>query len=617
MNFKKYYTLMLTILFISTATYIYGAADTALTQDATLSGGNQFLYPGAARQKMILANLEQGQSSTAAETYNDPNKSIATEVGSSDAGKQLQLIGDSFGSTITAAMRKKYLSGYESLLPVFGENLFARQIQLPLIPLHNPEYLISIGDQIAITIWGELEIAQQFTVDSQGNIFLPKIGPIHVAGLLNKELNRIIDSAIKSVFKDNINIYANLVTAQPIKVFVSGYALMPGLYAGISSNSILYFLSKAGGVILNQGSFRDIKIVRNGKVIKKIDLYNFLRNGTLPYIQLQQRDSIVVGPSMGSINVSGKVYRSASYEPGENGIALKNLINLAGASSDATYVLIQDNKGYLPKQSYIKLEDVNKQIIYSGEEITLISDQNSNFVRASISGAAFTPHHIIVPTGTTLEEIMNKFVKLKPRANAPDTQLFRKKIAIQQKAAIMSNLLNFERDAYTSNVLTAEGALIQTKFADLVTQYVNKIKEVEPKGQLVIHSPDEWKSIQVEDEDVINIPYQTQVVRVDGCVLTPTALILKPDFDLGDYIAAAGGYTNIADTSNIIIASQNGTIKNTSLAWYNFWSSVPELKAGDHIMILPGTSTQGLTVLTAVAQVIYQVAISARMVTLF
>ncbi|MCP4178856.1 MAG: polysaccharide export protein [bacterium] len=617
MKFKKTIFYITVLLIISVVNCSYGAPGTALAQDSTLSGGNQFLYPGAAKQKMILANLEQTQNSTAAETYNDPNKTIATEVGTSDAGRELQLIGDSFGSTITDAMRKKYLSGYENLLPVFGENLFARKLKLPLISLHNPEYLISIGDKIAITIWGELEVAQQFTVDSQGNIFLPKVGPIHVAGLQNKELNQIISSAISSVFKDNVHIYANLVTAQPIKVFVSGYVVMPGLYAGISSNSILYFLSNAGGIILNQGSFRDIKVIRNGKLIQRVDLYNFLKNGTLPYVQLQQRDSIVVGPTMGSIDVSGKVFRSASYEPGKKGILLKDLLSLGGTTADATYALIEDNKGHLPKQSYINLKDVKDQIIYSGEEVTLISDQNANFVRASISGAASTPHHIVVPRGTTLDEVMNKYVKLKPEANVAATQLFRKKLAIQQKAAIMSNLLNFERDAYTSNVLTAEGALIQTKFADLVTQFVNKVKQVEPKGQLVIYSPDEWKSIHIENEDVINIPYKTQVVRVDGCVLTPTALIIKNDFDLGDYIRAAGGYTNMADTANIIIASQNGRIYNTSLAWYNFWSSVPDLKPGDHVMVLPGTSTQGLTVLTALAQVVYQVAISARMVTLF
>ena len=134
-------------------------------------------------------------------------------------------------------------------LKVFGANLFNSQCStLPKIALYNPNYLISIGDKISITIWGAFEYGENVTVDSQGNIFLPKVGPVKVRGIKNKDLNSTVNKALKKTFESNVTAYANLLTAQPIEVFVSGYVAKPGLYGGMSSDSILYFLCKSGGI---------------------------------------------------------------------------------------------------------------------------------------------------------------------------------------------------------------------------------------------------------------------------------------------------------------------------------------------------------------------------------
>ena len=172
-------------------------------------------------------------------------------------------------------------------LNVFGANLFSNQCRsLPQIALYHPNYLISIGDKISLSIWGAFEYTTVAQVDSQGNIFIPKVGPVHVADIPNKDLNEVISAALKKTFERNVTVYANLMSAQPVQVFVSGYVAKPGLYDGMSSDSALYFLCKAGGILTQQGSFRHVDLVRNGKVISHIDLYNFLLDGVMPFSQL-------------------------------------------------------------------------------------------------------------------------------------------------------------------------------------------------------------------------------------------------------------------------------------------------------------------------------------------
>ncbi|WP_200147452.1 polysaccharide biosynthesis/export family protein, partial [Francisella philomiragia] len=90
-------------------------------------------------------------------------------------------------------------------LQVFGANLFSSQCQnLPQMALYNPNYLLSIGDKISITLWGAFEYSAVAEVDSQGNIFIPKVGPVHVADIPNKDLNKVIGDAIKRTFEKNV-----------------------------------------------------------------------------------------------------------------------------------------------------------------------------------------------------------------------------------------------------------------------------------------------------------------------------------------------------------------------------------------------------------------------------
>jgi protein involved in polysaccharide export with SLBB domain len=112
-------------------------------------------------------------------------------------------------------------------------------------------------------------------VDAQGNVFLPNVGPIPVAGTKNAELTAKMRAGLGRVYARNFEVYTNLLTAKPVAVFVTGGVKRPGRYAGVPSDSALFFLEQAGGIDPRLGSYRNISVLRAGQKLAELDLYDF------------------------------------------------------------------------------------------------------------------------------------------------------------------------------------------------------------------------------------------------------------------------------------------------------------------------------------------------------
>src|SRR5690606_17024871 len=137
----------------------------------------------------------------------------------------------------------------------------------------NADYTLAIGDRVALRMWGAFSFQDVQTVDPQGNIFLPNVGPVTVAGVRNTDLNDVIRSAVREVYRANVDVYASLEASQPVRVFVTGFVRAPGQYPGVSADSILDFLLRAGGVDPARGSYIDIRLLRAGQERASFNLY--------------------------------------------------------------------------------------------------------------------------------------------------------------------------------------------------------------------------------------------------------------------------------------------------------------------------------------------------------
>ncbi|MDO5538161.1 MAG: polysaccharide export protein, partial [Desulfovibrionaceae bacterium] len=114
------------------------------------------------------------------------------------------------------------------------------------------------------------------------------------AGLKQSALSGAVRAKLTSVFPENVEIYVNLQSAQPVAVYVAGSVPNPGRYAGGPQDSVMSFLDRAGGILPEQGSYRNIKVLRGKKTIGRVDLYSYIQDGSLPNIRFRDGDTILV-----------------------------------------------------------------------------------------------------------------------------------------------------------------------------------------------------------------------------------------------------------------------------------------------------------------------------------
>ena len=222
--------------------------------------------------------------------------------------------------------------GYE--LPLFGANLFDNvpSTFAPIDRVSVPsDYVIGPGDELLIRAWGQLDIELNSTVDRSGNVYIPKVGNVSVAGVRYQELPDRLKSAIGRVFHD-FEVTASLGQLRSISIFVVGQARRPGQYTVSSLSSLVNALFATGGPSVN-GSLRHIQLKRGSTVVTELDLYELLLQGDKSKdAALQAGDVIFIPPVTDLAAVSGAVNNPAIYEL-KGKTDLSGLIALAGGLS--------------------------------------------------------------------------------------------------------------------------------------------------------------------------------------------------------------------------------------------------------------------------------------------
>ncbi len=487
-------------------------------------------------------------------------------------------------------------------ISVFGEQLFLGRFALEQYTGFNPDYQVAIGDRITVRMWGAVQYEGTLTVDPQGNIFIPQVGPVNVLGVRNAEVNNVVESAIRRVFKDIVGVYASLETAVPVKVFVTGFVKNPGLYGGLSSNSVLYYLDRAGGVDPQRGSFIDITVLRGAQIRKKINLYDFLLNGKLELIQMVDGDTVFVAPKKSTFTVAGEVFNPYQFEFDGDFISGKYAMELAKPKPGATNLTVTRKQGLEKYTEYYSLDDIEKIQIYNGDEINVFSDRYPGTILVRVEGAHAGSRALVLPYGATLKDALPKIVP-NVRSNLEAIQIYRKSVAQRQKEMIIASLQQLQSYALTGRAETQEEANLRAKEAELIMKFIDVAKNIEPKGQVVLGSLEEAKQMLLEDGDVIVIPEKKSTVLVHGEVRFPNAILHLPNKDINYYMEQAGGFTQRANKSVIIVLHQNGKFEEADKA---------KIQPGDEIFVLPKIEAKNIEIVRGITQILYQIAVTAR-----
>ncbi|QKS22795.1 polysaccharide biosynthesis/export family protein [Vreelandella titanicae] len=488
-------------------------------------------------------------------------------------------------------------------LPPFGANLFTGGFRGAMGDGLNPDYRIKPGDQVTVRAWGAFELDRVLPVDAQGNIFIPGSGPLNVEGQSSQQVDASVRQAITSVYPDNVQVYTNLQGVQPVAVYVTGYVENPGRYAGTPNDSLLYFLDQSGGIDQDLGSYRQIRVMRDGRNVATVDLYDFLINGNIPRPQFQDGDTIVVEERGPAIAVGGDVHREYRYEMTGNSLSGAELVNLARLRSGVSHVLLRGDREEGPIAQYFPIDMFAGQTIRSGDEVLFSSDKRSETIVVEVEGSYYGPSRYALPRDARLSELLDAIAVPENMTAVESISIKRESVKEQQAQSLEESLRRLETTYLGAPSSTNEEAQIRVQEAELIQDFISRASELEPSGRLVVAYDGRISDIRLQDGDVVTIPEVSDSMLISGEVLVPQAAVYRPGMSVIDYVEGAGGFTDRADDDHILVVRQNGAVENARNV---------NLRPGDEILVMPAAPTHNLQLASTITQILYQVAVATR-----
>jgi len=487
---------------------------------------------------------------------------------------------------------------------VFGAALFTQTPQSSS-DAPNPNYVLAPGDRVSVRAWGAVESELVGVIDPAGNLFLPNIGPIRVAGTRVGDLQSVVESEIRKVYTTQVQVYATVLSTQRIGVFVTGFVRAPGRYAGTASDSILDFLVRAGGVDPGRGSHREISIRRNNQTVATADLYGFLLEGRLPPVRLQEGDTIVVGRQRAMVGADGAVRNNYLFESNSRAsLSGRELIDLARPLPAATNAVVRGVRSAQPFSRYMSLGELAQQTLLDQDTVTFVADVAARTIRVSVEGSRLYPSVLVADRDITLCQLLDHIAVDAALANTEGVFILRPGLALQQKRSIDEALDRLERQLFLAPAATTRIAESRAQEAALISQYISRARRVQPEGRLVVMGADgSCAPLRLQNGDIVVIPERSQTVMVQGEVNFPQAVVWREGWTVAQFIEAAGGLTPRGNNSTLMLRRPSGqAILNPT---------VPP-QPGDELIALPYLDPKYWQLGTDLITALFQVALAAR-----
>ena len=410
---------------------------------------------------------------------------------------------------------------------IFGFQLFnERNLTFePSVNIPIPsDYVVGISDEIIIQVWGASQQTYMIRVDNNGDIVIPDLGPIKIAGMNFNEANNIVLKRLSAIYSDmasdNPITFANVSinNIRSITVNVIGEAITPGTYILPATSSAFNALYLSGGPN-ETGSFREIKVIRNNKTYATIDVYDYLINGIASSnVSLRDQDILYIPPYNKRVEALGAFKRNAIYELKESE-NINDLLRYNGGFSEQaskSRVLLTRYTDDQYELSEINSEDFGSTALRNGDFVEAENIVNRFENRLTIEGAIFRPGIYALEKGMTLSKLIEKAGGLR-------------------------------EDYYPDRGLIIR---LDDKLYPTVIPFI--LKDVISGS----HDPDLQREDQIIIQDIFNIG-EKKSVRIFGEVIKPGEFDFYKNMTLKDLIFLAGGMTEAASQSYIEVARRN------------------------------------------------------------
>ena len=436
------------------------------------------------------------------------------------------------------------VDGPEGGIKVFGRDIF-RTANLTFEPSMNiatpVNYRLGPGDELQIEVWGASEANITQKVSPDGYISIPNVGPVNVNGLTVQAATNRIKAKLSQIYSglasSNVNLSTHVKVSlgqiRTIQVNIMGEVARPGTYALSSFSTVFHALYKAGGMS-KMGSLRNIKVVRGGRTVATVDVYDYIINGrSHSDIRLQEGDVILASPYDALVLIKGKVKRPMYYEM-KSSESIRTLIGFAGGfSNDAYRGAVTVDRNNTKERTVATVDDMNYGVfkVKDGDVVSVgeILDRYDN--RIEVKGAVYRPGYYEL--GKDIQTVKD---------------LIEKADGLLEYAFTNRAVLHRENDDKTLEVISLNvKAIIDGTEAD-VTLRKNDVLFIPSKYDLE----------------------QKGTLEIRGEVYKPNVFPYAANTKLEDLIIMAGGLTESASTVRVDVTrriiDRKGTKKQKEIA---------------------------------------------------
>lgn len=413
---------------------------------------------------------------------------------------------------------------------VFGRNIFTSR-NLTFAPSANlptpTNYKLGPGDEVIIDIWGTNQATIRQTISPEGTINIPDIGIVNLNGMTVKEADSYMRRKLGQIYSVDgddakSEIKLTLGNIRTIQVNLMGEVANPGTYYLSSLSNLYHALHRAGGVS-DLGSLRELQLVRNGKKVATVDVYDFILDGKMDgNLILEEGDIIIVPPYKQIVDLTGNVKRPMSYEL-EEGETVEDLLKYAGGFTGDAY------------------KENLRMVRQNGKEYQVFTIDSPEYATFTLmDGDALS-------VGAMLDRFENK-LEVKGAVYRPGT--YQLGNGIETVSQLIAKADGLKGDAFTNR------ALLYREREDLTLEII----PIDIKAVLNGTAED----IKLQKNDVLYIPSVHDLkdlgyITVGGEVAKPGQFVYAENTTLEDIIMQAGGLLESASTVRIDVSRR---IKN-------------------------------------------------------
>ncbi len=491
----------------------------------------------------------------------------------------------------------------------FGYNLFGTGggANFNDIP-PGPEYVIGPGDALTVSMWGKVEEQLPVTVDNAGQVTLPKVGVVQLAGVRYGDLERVLKRELSRVYV-NFELSAKLTTLRSIQVFVLGEVPKPGAYRVSSMATLVMALYQSGG-ITKLGSLRKVQLIRGKQVIRTLDLYSYLLSGDRSQDPLLRNFDTIFVPVIGEvIGVSGLVKRPGIYEI-KHATTLQDAITTLAGGYGINYYgkRLQIERIVSGKKRVISDFDMSgktaqaqlKSSVRNGDLIRILPISNERFNEVSIEGNVGRPGSFEYAEGMTLGDLLSRSDDILPDTYLNRVEIYRKLSPSEREIQVVDlrspegrkfKLHEFDivkvfsrEDIYGAPIVKVTGEvespgqyklMNNMRLLYLVYQAKPLVKADWHRAELIRQTsgnpivipldletarsnPDSTANIFLQAQDELYVRRNQQqdlsvLVTITGAITYPGTYVLLPGETLKDLVIRAGGFTPRAFLSGMIL----------------------------------------------------------------